>query len=99
MNEMKKGSRLGHLINKETADHELCSFYEQSSPLQLFFPEYISVIVYSNTHILLEHGTQMTLFLFVCTCSKKITKINGIMLLLMYTVFISFMIGGMINHQ
>ena len=41
----------------------------------------------------------MTLFLFVCTCSKKITRINGIMLLLMYTVFISFMIGGMINHQ
>lgn len=41
----------------------------------------------------------MTLFLFVCTCSKKITRINGIMLLLMYTVFISFTIGGMINHQ
>ena len=41
----------------------------------------------------------MTLFLFVCTCSKKITRINGIMLLLMYTVFISCMIGGMINQK
>ena len=29
---------------KETADHELSSFYEQSSPLQLFFPDYILLI-------------------------------------------------------
>jgi len=59
LNEMKKGSRLGHLINKETADHELCSFYEQPSPLQLFFPEYVSV---SNWRLVLFRANTATYF-------------------------------------
>ena len=42
MNEMKKAPGWGS-DKKETDVHELCSFYEQSSPLQIFFPEYVSV--------------------------------------------------------
>ena len=38
----------------------------------------------------------MTLFLFVCTCSKKITRINGIILVLMYAVYITYMICNVI---
>ena len=59
MNEMKKGSRPRHQKKKKTADPDLCSFYEQSSPLQLFFPEYVSV---SNWRLVLFRANTATYF-------------------------------------
>ena len=47
---------------KETADHELSSFYEQSSPLQLFFPDYILLIELMNRHFSSKYRN---LFFFV----------------------------------
>ena len=62
MNEIKKRIPVGDLIDKETDDHELCSFYEQSSPLQLFFPDYILLIELMNRHFSSKYRN---LFFFV----------------------------------
>ena len=62
MNEMKKGSRPRHQKKKKTADPDLCSFYEQCSPLQLFFPDYILLIELMNRHFSSKYRN---LFFFV----------------------------------
>ena len=58
---MKKAPGWGS-DKKETDVHELCSFYEQSSPLQIFFPDYILLIELMNRHFSSKYRN---LFFFV----------------------------------